>query len=964
MNVDDLIPTDLPQPLAETLRAELQVLVSTLDEPGRSVLENNPGLRRNLGRVAAVSRFVLETLTREPSLLGRLHADGVLDGDGGAHDLAQEFGELETIEDEEAFMSALRRLRRHHWLRIAWRDLAGLADIRTVLRDQSNVAELCIGTALTQACALLAPRYGIATSRAGNVVDLLVLGMGKLGGWELNFSSDIDLVFLFARAGETNGPRSIANETYFARLGQKLIRLLDETTPDGFVFRVDMRLRPFGDSGPLAMSFSAFEAYLQQQGRDWERYAYIKARALSAGDSAVELDEEVLRPFVYRKYLDFGVFASLREMKAMIDREVARRDLRDNIKLGPGGIREIEFIAQVFQLVRGGTLPALRTTELMRVLQCLSDKRLLEPEAAEGLRDAYLFLRRVENRIQAYAQQQTHELPVDEPGRARLAYAMGYPDWANFAADLAAHRGRVSGVFEEVVIGPEQPGVPELPSVWAENLSADAIGSILARSGMDGGAGVARIIADLRASSLARRLDETGRRRLDVLMPKLVARLVGMTEPERVMQRLARIIAAVGRRSAYFALLNENPGALARLVELCGETDFLAERIAEHPLLLDELLDPRIFTEPPDRKELESALDERLGHIEEDDVEAQMEVLREFQRAASFRVAVSDLSGRLPLMKVSDRLTDIAELILERTLQMAHSQLVGRYGWPECVDGGERRRAGFAIIAYGKLGGIELGYGSDLDLVFLHDSTGEDQQTDGERTLDNARFFARLGQRIINLLSTQTRTGVLYEVDMRLRPSGNSGPMVAGIQAFERYQREEAWTWEHQALLRARSVAGAATVRDNFEHLRCDVLREAVRRDSLRQEVSAMRARMRRQLTRASAGEFDLKQDRGGVADLEFIVQYLVLQHAAEAPRLLEYSDNVRQLEDLASEGVVTADMASRLTAIYLTFRQYLHRMSLSGTDGLIDDRELRDERRFVSDCWDEVFGEPGDDSA
>ena len=957
---DDLMPPDLPALLADSLRRDLAAFVDAVDATGRAALESDSALRRAFAQVAATSRFVLETLTQEPALLGEMYRSGALSGAAAAVAAEQRFARLDEVVGEQAFMDALRRLRRHEWLRIAWRDLAGLADIDEVLRDQSTVAEGCIVAALERSRRLLAPRFGSAVDRHGASVDLLVLGMGKLGGWELNFSSDIDLVFLYSSAGETNGRSCVANETYFVRLGQKLIRLLDEATPEGFVFRVDMRLRPFGDSGPLALSYAAFEAYLQQHGRDWERYAYIKARPLSAHDRGEELRDQVLRPFVYRRYLDFGVFAALREMKALIDRDVARRDLRDNIKLGPGGIREIEFVAQLFQLVRGGSIPQLRTTELRRALTCLAAKRLLAPEVVDHLRAAYRFLRRVENRLQAHAQKQTHDLPPEDTARARLAYAMGYSQWSEFATELAAHRERVSSIFEEVVIGPERPGAPGLRGVWDEDLDVTEIKSILARSGVEDGAAIARIIADLRTSGLYRRLDETGRRRLDALMPKLVARLVNLSEPRQVMRRLTRILSAVGRRSAYFALLSENPLALARLVELCGETDFLAGRIAEHPLLLDELLDPRIFSAPPERAELESTLNERLEYVDGADVETQMEVLREFQRAASFRVAVSDLSGQLPVMKVSDRLTDIAELILERTLAMAQTQLVERHGWPVCVEEGERRRAGFAVVAYGKLGGIELGYGSDLDLVFLHDSCGEEQYTDGDKTLDNARFFARLGQRIINLLSTQTRSGVLYEVDMRLRPSGNSGPMVAALRAFEKYQREDAWTWEHQALLRARSVAGAATVRQQFERLRCDVLREAVRRDTLQHDVATMRARMRRELSRAEPGGFDLKQDRGGVADLEFIVQYLVLRHAADTPQLLTYSDNVRQLEALSSEGVVEQNQAQQLTTIYLAFRQRLHRLALIGAEGIIDAGELSEEREYVAACWDSVFATGG----
>ncbi|MGD8978418.1 MAG: bifunctional [glutamate--ammonia ligase]-adenylyl-L-tyrosine phosphorylase/[glutamate--ammonia-ligase] adenylyltransferase, partial [Gammaproteobacteria bacterium] len=459
-------------------------------------------------------------------------------------------------------------------------------------------------------------------------------------------------------------------------------------------------------------------------------------------------------------------------------------------------------------------------------------------------------------------------------------------------------------------------------------------------------------IRSLADAGFVRRLDAAGRRRLDALMPAIIRRAAGHADPEQVLDRLLGVLYAIGLRSAYFALLNENPGALDHLAELCAQSEFLVRQVERHPLLLDELIDPRVFDSLPDRDQLLADLRQRLAALSEDEFEGQLEVLRQFQRSAVFLVAVADLSGRLPVMKVSDGLTHIAESVLEVAIEIAWRQTEDRYGVPRCGRGAQRRDCGFAIIGYGKLGGLELGFGSDLDLVFVHDSDGEDQTTEGAESVDNGLFFGRLTRRLVHVLTTQTASGLLYEIDTRLRPSGKGGLLVTSLTAFERYQRTEAWTWEHQALLRARAVAGDPRVRQGFELIRRRILSDSIRRDSLREDVARMRTRMLAEHASKESGMFDIKADRGGIGDIEFLVQYWVLSRCHELPALVEYPDNVRQLEALVETGVLDRELAERLRATYLSFRTRLHQLFLDGQTGRVPAAEFADQQAFVSGLW------------
>ena len=806
----------------------------------------------------------------------------------------------------------------------------------------------------------------VAPFPSGAIQPLVIVGMGKLGGGELNFSSDVDLVLLFPEHGETNGTRSIANEEFFTRLGQGLVRMLETPTQDGFVLRVDLRLRPFGDSGPPVVSFASFEDYLPRHGRDWERYAYVKARAVTAPERYEEINASAVRPFVYRRYLDFGVFESLREMKGLIAREVERREMADHVKLGPGGIREIEFIVQAFQLIRGGRDKRLQTPSLLKALAILGETRILPANVVSDLRAAYVYLRRLENRLQMLGDAQVHKLPEDPPSRQRIAIAMGCPDWSAMLKELDQHRGRVSSHFRFVVFGgsdADRNSVKiDLGRFWDSQAETAALVESLSRAGFADAGEASRILLELRASSLVRKLDEPGRKRLQALLPAMLADIAAAPSGAAsgaqlsVLRRVLRIVEAIGQRSAYFALLQENSAARARLVELCGHGDFLAQQIASYPMLLDELIDERVLSDVSGRLELARELALRMELVQDDDPEHQVEALRHFQRAAIFRVGVADLTGRLRVMQVSDRLTDIAELIVERAMELSWQQITAQYGVPLCGDAPARRPVTVAAAGYGKLGGMELGYSSDLDLVFLHDSQGERQETDGARPLDNQVFFVRLAQRIVHLLTMHSAAGRLYEVDVRLRPSGKGGMLVTSIRAFEEYQRQEAWTWEHQALLHARSVAGAPELRAEFERIRMDALSNHVRRETLRTEVREMRERMRKELSRAKDGQFDIKQDAGGVADIEFLAQYWALRWAKDYPPVAMFSDTIRQLESVASADLVPQVTVDLLIVAYQAYRVRTHHLSLMNEQPIVPVAEFVTERAAVTRIWNQAM--------
>ncbi len=951
---------ELPPALAAVAGAAWQHILerapAALVAPLQAAVAGAP-VSTQLSRVLACSPFAADLCRRRPELLLDLLASGQLQQslpENAFREALQQ--QLAAAATEPGIV--LRRYRQRHMLRIIWRDFCRLADTRETVRDTSLLAEACIAAALEFSQAALQARFGVPRGRdSGLPQQLIVLAMGKLGARELNVSSDIDLIFVYPEAGETDGApgsqaRSISNEEFFTRVGRALIAALDQVTAEGFVFRVDMRLRPYGDSGALVHNFAALEEYYQDQGRDWERYALIKARPVTGDPARAAELMAALRPFVFRRYIDFGVIESLRGMKQMISAEVRRRGLQDNVKLGHGGIREVEFIGQCFQLIRGGRDLGLQQRELLAVLQECAQLGCLPQEVVAGLSSAYLFLRDSEHAIQGYQDKQTQSLPRDDLARLALATVMGCACWDDYLAALDRHRLVVATHFNDLIAASaeQDAAAADEPALWGEGLTAGALAAL----GYQRPEQSLQALLELQQSGRVITLQPEGRGRLEQFMPQLLRACAEADDPDLALARLLPLVVAVVRRSAYLVLLLENRPAMADLVALCAASPWIAEQLARHPVLLDELLDRASLYTAPDKSRLEAELRQQVARLAPDDLEAQMEALRYFKASHVLRVAASELVGRLPLMQVSDKLTWIAEVIIEQVLAVAWADLTKKYGAPQR----EREGYGFTVFGYGKLGGLELGYGSDLDLVFISDSADQGM-TDGERSIDNTVFYTRLGQRMIHILETRTNLGQLYEVDMRLRPSGNSGMLVSTLQGFAGYQQDAAWTWEHQALVRARFVAGDPELAGAVEAVRIATLCRPRELATLAQEVQQMRERMREHLLPAGPshqGEFDLKQGEGGIVDIEFMVQYAVLAWSHRLPGLARWSDNVRILETLGREGLFEQHQCDALTEAYIAYRSAAHQLSLQQLPGIVPAERFVDLRAAVTTAWRGLF--------
>ncbi|WP_369161704.1 bifunctional [glutamate--ammonia ligase]-adenylyl-L-tyrosine phosphorylase/[glutamate--ammonia-ligase] adenylyltransferase [Candidatus Thiodiazotropha sp. LNASS1] len=904
-------------------------------------------------KVWEASDYVVQCALRYLELLPDLYRDGDLKRSLSEGEMSQRLAlVLESVSDETGLSQTLREFRRRQMVRIIWRDLAGLASLDETLEDLSALADSCIDRALQKLYAWFCDQMGTPRNQEGEAQSLVVLGMGKLGARELNLSSDIDLIFAYPEGGQTDGVRQFTNEQFFIRLCQRLVQVLDNHTGDGFVFRVDTRLRPFGSVGPLAMSFAAMESYYGSQGREWERYAMIKARVVAGDSRAGDELMALLRPFVYRRYLDFGAIESLREMKQLISNELHKKGMEANIKLGPGGIREIEFIGQAFQLIRGGRDKELQIRPILLVLQCLQERGLLPEYAVQELSESYRYLRLVENRLQAWQDRQTHLLPADEVGRLRLARSMGYACWDDFSSQLEHYRRRVQGHFDMVFAAPQTSSDEEtqpLTGVWHDSVDQEQAIEALRAAGFSNSEQALRQLHTFRGSHAYRRLSTKGRERLDQLMPLLLEAVGQSGWADDTLHRVTGLLEAIAQRTAYIALLVENPLVLSQLVKLTAVSPWVANMLTRHPILLDELLDPRRLYSPLKRAELNVELADQLARIDEDDLESQMELLRLFAQSNRLRVAAADIAEQIPLMVVSDYLTWTAESVIEQVIRLTYRELVRRHGRP---PGLARDETGFAVVGYGKLGGIELGFGSDLDMVFLHGCADRNAFTDGEKPVSVDVFYARMAQRFIHIMTTRTPSGILYDVDMRLRPNGNSGMMVSSLETFETYQHNSAWTWEHQALVRARVVAGDKRINDRFEAIRRQVLGR--RRDParLQGEVVEMREKMRASLDKSNPDQFDLKQGTGGIVDIEFMVQYTVLRWAHDYPELLVWTDNIRLLETMSKLGLLNDYAAERMMGIYKVLRAAYHRSALQDLPALVEIEKLAEERALVQDIW------------
>lgn len=846
---------------------------------------------------------------------------------------------------ENNLKAILRQLKQRAYSRIVARDLAGRAPLAEVTECMTVIAELAVKTAQEVHMAALTARYGTPRGPDGRAQELVVIGMGKLGGRELNVSSDIDLIFVYPEDGDTDGGaggKSISNFEFFSRLGRALINAIADVTEDGQVFRVDMRLRPNGDSGALVCSFDMLENYFIVQGREWERYAWIKARPLTgdnvSGEAVGRHDEleAIRRPFVFRKYLDFGAINAMRELHAQIRREVAKKHMADNVKLGPGGIREIEFIAQVFQLIRGGRDKALQIKPTLRVIELLAEHGIVEPDAALLLMRAYGFLRRLEHRLQYLDDAQTHMLPVSAEDRTIIADAMGFASFPALLEELDDHRATVARHFESVFADPDREEHP-LVGMWSGAGADDQVEEFTRLGYADPAAAAVRMSA-VRNGPRYQQMPTTIRERFDALVPRLIQAAAEMPNPDATLTRSLDLLESISRRAAYLALLQQYPQALLKVAELVSSSSWAADYLQRHPILLDELLDPRLLESTTDWSEFRATLNAWLDEAEPD-TERQMDQLREAHHAKVFRVLTQDIAGLLSVETMADHLSELADILLEAALQRAWKKILKRHV--------ESPR--FAVISYGKLGGKELGYASDLDLVFLFDDPAPEA---GEN-------YARLATRLNTWLSAQTPAGQLFETDLRLRPNGESGQVVSSIDSFRRYQLESAWVWEHQALTRARFSAGDPAVGEAFERIRVEVLRRQRDLASLRNEIVKMRQKMRdAHATKDDEREqvFDLKHDPGGLVDVEFVVQYLVLGYSHAHPELTGNLGNIALLRIAAARGLIEPALAEEVRNAYRRFRRMQHGLRLNNERPRVAPALVVQETAAVRRLWTRVF--------
>jgi glutamate-ammonia-ligase adenylyltransferase len=942
----------LPDQLRATVIGSLTHLDERLDELNLNIGQT-PEFTASIAKVWCSSLFVAECCTRKPELLADLVNSGDLSALYSENSYVERLAQG-SVDSQAGLMAKLRHFRRREMVRIAWRDLAGWAELPETLADLSHLADACIQYALDflyrEACAL----RGTPMLSDGSPQQIVVLGMGKLGAYELNYSSDIDLIFAYAEDGVLPDRKETSYCEFFTRLCRNLVKVLDEITVDGFVFRTDIRLRPYGDSGPIIMTFDGMENYYQTQAREWERYAMIKVRQV-AGDFKVGAElMAMFRPFVYRRYLDYGAFEELRSLKVQITQELRRKDRMENIKLGPGGIREIEFVGQAFQLIRGGNDKALQTRPILDVLQLLGERELLAPSDADRLKRSYCFLRRVENHIQQYQDRQTHDLPADPAAQQALAYSLDYPDWAGFKQDLDQVRQQVHEVFDQVFSLSKQDSAQQnSQKIWACVADETELMEHLKEYGIQGAGAMLAAIKDFKHSVAVKRLTAKGAGVLDRLMPQLLEAMRQIDNPDETLARILDLFEAVVGRNVYLSLLAENPGALLQLIKLSSASPWICDYLAQYPVLFDELLDTRSLYEPLKKADLDEQLKVLLAQIEVQDLEQLMVVLRQFKQLNVLRVAAADIMGVIPLMVVSDYLTYIAESIVGHVVERAWLMLTDKHGFPPDTD---NNAIDFAVIGFGKLGGIELGYGSDLDLVFLYDCKDGNALTDGEKPISCSQFYGRLGLKVRHILDTKLLSGVLYEVDMRLRPNGDSGLLVNHISAYEDYLKNQAWTWELQALVRGRFIAGDPRLKAQYEAIRRRILSLPRDTESLKTEVREMREKMREALAAKDKDKFDLKQSKGGIADIEFIVQFGILDQAAKNTALTTYTDNVRLLEGLQQQGFISKADEEMLKNAYCTYRDFGHKLVLQGDKAVIAETDVAKMSAQVERIWREYM--------
>ena len=914
----------------------------------------DPSLAKKLKKAFALSRFIAQKCTLNPDILLDLVKSKELFipyPEGKYISLISHKCNNKT--DEKKFIKALRRLRTREMVRIALRDILGMADLLETMADLSAFADACVDVVFSHLFNINCEKYGVPVGKSGSPQNIVILGMGKLGAFELNFSSDIDLIFTYPEAGIVHGEKSsITCEEFFTRVTRDFLKFFRDTTPENILFRVDARLRPFGEGGPLVMNFNAMEEYYQRHGREWERYALIKARVVAGDKKEGEELIKILKPFIYRRYLDYGAYDSLREMKQMIEREVLLKEMSGNIKLGAGGIREVEFFGQIFQLIRGGVEPDLQERNILKVLLILAEKGHIPKKVYDDLTKGYIFLRIIENRIQEFSDQQTHNLPTDDHGKRCLAMAAGFNDWESFSEALGNHMKNIHFHFDKLLGGEKEtekdPLFENFTELWNRLENREDGEKILSSAGFKDPDEIIPLLKFLKNSPETRALSTKGKKRLNRLIPLMLTRLLHIDQPVPALTRLVDLIKTIERRTSYISLLVEKPETLSHLIKFACASPWAISFITKHPVLLDELLDTRTLYSPPKIALLKKNLTNKILCVDGDNLEEQIGELAIFKQKNILHVAAADISGAFPLMKVSDYLTHIAETVLEQVFDIAVRHLAKKHG----IHDTEKDNSGFAVIGYGKFGGIELGYGSDLDLIFFCKDKIDIPGTSLNK-IDSFYYFSRLAQRIIHILTTYTSAGRLYETDMRLRPGGRGGNLVGNMESFIDYQIKTADIWEHQAIVRARGICGDKTLLQRFEKIRKDILCRPRNEKILKEKVISMRKRMDKEHGNSISGYFNIKHDRGGIIDIEFMVQYLILLNADKHHTLVEFSDNIRQISGLANASIIKKNTANFLKETYKIYRSRIHRLNLQEKPIYVPENEFHDRKCKIKKIWD-----------
>jgi glutamate-ammonia-ligase adenylyltransferase len=919
-----------------------------------------------LFKVWYASPFIRRVCVSQPEWLASLLVNGELQKNYSLDDYIVLLNEaVINVDSVETMQKKLRRARVAAFARIAWRDLQGYTSVQQTLSELSFFAEACVEETL-----LWCFKWQQSKAKNNNFIEnlsqnIVIFALGKLGGRELNFSSDIDIVFAYSEEG-TQSQKHVEQKhigeaaEFYLKVVQLFIKVLSEQTQDGFVFRVDTRLRPFGDSGALIPSFQSIDQYFQSHGRDWERYAWIKARVVAGSREVGEQFLADVIPFVYRRYLDYGAIQSLREMKSLIDTKAGQEVAKENLKIGIGGIREIEFIAQMFQLIYGGKDSSMRARSTMKALQQLQNQELLSEQWFEALTVAYLFLRKAENNLQLRDDQQIHSLPVDSDQQNHFAFLMGAKDWQTFHAEYKENTQTVNDIYQSLLNDEMAEGKEAKPdefeNLWLQLEEKEYCLSILRKHFVDDSQAIYKQLVLFAQSSLVLKLVPVGRTRLNQFMPLFMQQLLQFDEPLVVFNRFMSILKSIVQRSTYISLLLENKNKLEALFVLIHASPWISQYLATRPLLLDELLSVDESYRPPGILEMQTQLDINLANMD-GDLEAYMEGLREFKHSQTIQIAAADIIENYPIMKVSDHLSWMAEVCLNRAVECAYAELVKKYGEPNCELGGIAFLPEVLIVEYGKLGGLELGYGSDLDIVFLHNSVGDNCETtggedDSNKKIHNDIFFTRLVQKVVHILSTITAGGKVFDTDLRLRPHGESGPIISSIKAYENYLINDAWLWEHQALVRARAITKSKTLDDEFTRIRLKLLCQIRNTEEVRASIRDMRNKMLDSNQVKSEDGFNIKKDVGGLIDIEFIVQFLVLSNASDQPKICEHTDNIRILDACADVGVLDSYIAKDLKEIYLQYRKYLHQLSLRLLPEVVDNSVFPKERSVVQKYW------------